>query len=190
MPDRPVTAHARDGLGAASRVRPGDGLRDLRVAFLTSLLGDLQVAFLDLDRLVEAASGEIERMPEAVRSLRRVFIEEICRRMAIVASRHRSVRRLEPAVVLLGHDVAVGARGRIVGQVRRAFGVYEGVDAQAHRRAYQNTHNQTLKRALVQAAAPYETSNLCCHLKSQILTQASLYFFPAPSASAKEVNLP
>jgi hypothetical protein len=55
------------------------------VALLTSLLGDLQVAFLDLDRFVEAARREVERVPEAVRGLRRVLAEEIRGRMAVVA---------------------------------------------------------------------------------------------------------
>jgi hypothetical protein len=106
------------------------------MALLTGLLSDLQVAFLDLDRF---ARGEVERMPEAVRGIRRVLAEEIRWRVAVVAGGYGAVRRLQPAVLLLVHNVAVGARRVIVHQVRRAFGVNERVDAQPDHHAYGNT---------------------------------------------------
>src|SRR5215475_6672093 len=96
-------------------------------SFLAGLLGDRQVALADPYWLVKCLGGEIERMPEAIRSLRRVLAEEIRGRVVVVAGGDGPVRRLQPAVVLLVHDMAVGARGRVIRQVRRALRVNKSV---------------------------------------------------------------
>ena len=74
---------------------------------------------------------ERERVPEPVEGLRRVLAEEVVRRVAVVADGHGVMARLQPPVVLLVHHVAVGARGRIVRQVRAASGVDEGIEPKA-----------------------------------------------------------
>src|SRR5262249_44610734 len=112
-----MTAHACGRLSRAGRVRPGYSLGDFRMAFLACLLSDFQVSFIDLNRFVGDGSSEIERMAEGVRSLRRVLAEEVRGRVAVVAGGDGVVRRLQPAVVLLVHYVAVGARRGVVHQV-------------------------------------------------------------------------
>src|SRR5262245_10055591 len=96
-------------------------------------------------------------MPEAVRGLRRVLAEEIRGRVTVVAGGDGVVRRLQPAVVLLAHDMTVGARSRIVGQIRRSLRVNECIDAQPDCHAYGKSQNQALQRTLFHAAAPCET---------------------------------
>src|SRR5262249_38951146 len=96
---------------------------------------DLQVAVLDLNRLVEAAGSEIERMPEAVRRLGAVFAEEARGRVAVIARGDGAMGRFQPAVILLTHNMAIGSSRGGVHQVRLAFGVNEGIDAQSDRRA-------------------------------------------------------
>ena len=68
-------------------------------------------------------------MPEAVGCFYRVFADEIRWRVAAITGSNRAVRRFEPAVKLFPHDVAIGARRRIVRQVRPAFRIGESVCA-------------------------------------------------------------
>ena len=71
-------------------------------------------------------------MPEPIRCLRRVFPDEICRGMAAIAGRDPAMRRLQPAVEFLLHDMAVGAGRRIIGEVGPTLGIGEGIDADAN----------------------------------------------------------
>src|SRR5215813_2887696 len=68
-------------------------------------------------------------MPESVRCLRGILADEVCRGVAVIAGRHRTVRRLEPAVELFAHNMAVGAGRRIVSEVGPPLGIREGIDA-------------------------------------------------------------
>src|SRR5262245_15345831 len=83
-------------------------------------------------------------MPEAVRRLRRIFAHEICRRVAAIEARHRAMRRLEPAVKLLAHDVAVGAGCRVISEVGPTLGIGEGINTDANG----NTDNHSQQDAL------------------------------------------
>src|SRR5688500_10797535 len=68
-------------------------------------------------------------MPEAVVGLDGVLADEIVWRVAVVASRHRMMARLLPAIVMLAHDVAVDAGPRIAAEIRKAFAVTNGIAA-------------------------------------------------------------
>src|SRR5262244_664875 len=83
-------------------------------------------------------------MPEPIRCLGRVFPYQIRRGVAAVAGRNRAVRRLEPAVELLLHDVAVGAGRRVVSEVGPTLGISEGINADADG----NTDNHSKQDAL------------------------------------------
>src|SRR5215475_2007384 len=83
-------------------------------------------------------------MPEPIRCLRRVFPDEICRGVAAIAGRDRAVRRLEPAVEFLLHDMAVGAGRRIIDEIGPTLGIGESIDADADG----NTDNHSKQDAL------------------------------------------
>ena len=85
----------------------------------------------NLNRLVKTAEREIIRMPKTVRGFGVVFPQNIGRRMTIVAGRRRVMTRFLPAVVLLLHNVAVGARHRVVAHIRIAFRIDERINADA-----------------------------------------------------------
>src|SRR5262249_19200205 len=83
-------------------------------------------------------------MPEPVRCLGCIFADEICRGVAAVAGGNRAMRRLEPAVELLLHDMAVSAGRRIIREVGPPLGIGEGIDADANG----NTDNHPKQDAL------------------------------------------
>src|SRR6185503_3398814 len=116
MPHRIVAAQTGELPAGRRRVRRLDGADNLAVAVTAGLLGDHAAVRLDLNVILVAAGGEKKRMPEAVRRLGRILARETGGSVAAIAGRHRAVRRLEPAVELLPHDVAVGAGGRIVSE--------------------------------------------------------------------------
>ena len=101
------------------------------MAITAGLLGDLPAVRLDLNIVLVAADGEEKRMPEAVGRLGRILADKVCRSVAAIAGRHRAVRRLEPAVELLLHNVAVGAGRRIVSQIGPTLGIGKSVGADA-----------------------------------------------------------
>ena len=127
------------------RVRPVYRLCQLGVTLVARLFGYGQIARADLDGFVETARREIEGMPKAIRRLGGVFADQARWRVAIVAGRHRTMRRFQPAVILLVHHMAIGARSRVVSQIRSAFGVNKGVNAHARSQAHQRRQNQSAK---------------------------------------------
>ena len=80
-------------------------------------------------------------MPEPVPRLGCIFADEIMRRVAIVAGCDRLVARLQPAAVLVFHDVAIRTGERIVAHVRIALAVPERVHAHADRETEPNAEN-------------------------------------------------
>src|SRR5262245_52644546 len=130
-------------------------------------------------------------MPEAVRSLGGVFAEEARGRVAVVARGDGAMARFQPAVILLAHDVAIGARCGIIGQVRPALRVDEGVRAQSDRRADRYAENQTLKRTLFHAAAPCEIrSVLRVGFEPDVNTTTKQMIAKGPSNTKPGVNVP
>ena len=144
MPDRVVAPQAGELPGARNRMRCFNGINDFSMAVATRLLGDVTAVRLDLNIVLIAAGGEKEGMPEAVRGLRRVFADQVFRRVTAVAARDRAVRRLEPAVELFTHDVAVRARRGVVGHVGPAVGVGERVGANADGHADRDPEHDAL----------------------------------------------
>jgi len=106
-----------------------DGLRDVFVAMAASRFGYLVVEVGDPDDVRVVPCSEIERMEESVRSLNRIFADDIVRRVAIVAGRHRMMARLDPCVILRLHDVAICASLRVICEVGVALGVNECIQA-------------------------------------------------------------
>ena len=102
---------------------------DVLVAALAGVVDDAEVAFLDPDGFMETACCKRERMPEPVGGFGEIFWNRGARRVAIIAGGHGPVAGFDPAVMLTLHDVAVGARGRIVGQVGCPFRVMKRVRA-------------------------------------------------------------
>lgn len=95
--------------------------------------GNATVPFRDAYRLREIPGGKGIRVEESVYHLGRVLPYKIVGRMAVVAHRYVSVARLDPAVVLLIHNVAVLAGERIIGKIRCAACVDKCESAYADR---------------------------------------------------------
>ena len=164
MPHRAVAAHAGNSLTALRRMRAVDRLRDFGVTLQASLFGDRQIAFADLNGFVKAARGEVKRMPKSVGGFGGVFPHQARRRVAIVAGGDRAMRRLQPAVVLLVHNVAIGARSRIVGQIGVALGVHERVGADPNCDPNQASHNDVSQGAEFHVLS-IPVSKICIEIK-------------------------
>lgn len=138
MADVTMAAHAAQRL-----IRPRrriDRLDDVSVTGATGAFGDARIHRRDANRFRERASGEVERMPEPIAGFGCVFADEVVRRVAVVAHRHAAMARSLPAFELLPHDVAIGAGGGIVRQVRAAARIEERVAANAQQQSNCSTH--------------------------------------------------
>jgi hypothetical protein len=127
MPHVAVAPDARDLFKVACLARDRYRFDHLLVAVTARLFRHVAVALGYLYRLMETARGEIIRMPETVRGLCVIFPDEVVRRVAVVAGGDGVMARFLPAVILLVHHVAVGARARIVAQIRVPFSVNKRV---------------------------------------------------------------
>ena len=119
-----------------------DGFGDFRVTLSAGLIGNLPVAFRDLDRVGIISDGEVEGVPESVFGLGLVFAKKIVRRVAIIARGDAAMARVDPAVILILHDVTIDAGLRIVGEIRRALRINEGVSADPQREAEDRSQHQ------------------------------------------------
>ena len=115
-----------------------DGLGYLLVTVTASRFRDFMVALRNAQRIGEVARCEVERVPETVTRLGHVLADQVMLGVAVVADGHGMVRRLGPGGIMLGHDVAVGAGGRIVGQIGCASRVYKGECTDPDRHTEQN----------------------------------------------------
>jgi len=148
MTDCAVTTDARQ-LPFVRSMDAFDSFHNLLMALAARRFGDGVVARGDLQRVWEASGGETERMPEAVGSLRRVLRDEARRRVTVVADGDRTVARLQPAVEVLLHDVAVGARRRVIRHVGPALGVEKRVAADPDHDAERYADKNSLKSSQV-----------------------------------------
>ncbi len=105
------------------------------MAITTLLLGHLSVPLGYSYRLMKTAQREIIGMPEPIRSLGVIFADEILGRVAIVTGRRGVMTGLLPAVILLVHDVTIGARRRVVAHVRIPLSVPKRIHANPHGKA-------------------------------------------------------
>src|SRR5215831_4666120 len=105
--------------------RVGHGIDEALVTAHAVHAHDVAVVRGDLDRLLEVLQGEGGGVTEAVVGLGQPLREARVRQMALDARRGVPVAALEPAVVLIVHDVAVHARARIGGKVGETVRVDE-----------------------------------------------------------------
>ena len=147
MSHRVVAAQASELSAARRRVRRFDSIDNFYMTITAGLLGDLPAVPLDLNIVLVAADGEEKRMPESVGRLGRILADKVCRSVAAIAGRHRAVRRLEPAVELLLHNVAVGAGRRIVSEIGPTLGIGKSVGANADGNADHDSEQNALDRA-------------------------------------------
>ena len=124
-----MAAQARELRTLRCRMGGFDSINNFLMTGTASLLGDVPAVGLDLNIILVAAGGEKKRMPETVRSLGEIFADEICRSMTAIAGRNCAMRRFDPAIKLLLHDMAVGAGRRIVSEVGPTLGIGKGVRA-------------------------------------------------------------
>ena len=83
----------------------------------TGPFSDGQVTAANLDRLMKGVRRKVEGVPETVVSFGDVLAYELGRCVTVVTYRDIAVARLDPTGILRLHDVAVGARRRIVREV-------------------------------------------------------------------------
>ena len=94
------------------------------------LLDHPAIVLMHLNLIGEIPRRERQRMEKPVSRLAVVFPHEVVGGVAIVARSELAVRRFDPTIELLPHDVAIDARLRIVRHVRRAVGVAKSKDPQ------------------------------------------------------------
>ncbi len=110
-------------------------MHNVPMTFATCVFRDAQAPILDLNRFVKLARGKGERMKESVLCLGEIFCQKAMRGMAIIAGGDGPMAGLCPGVEVILHDVTVGARPRIVAQIRRTLRVCESVSADPGRAA-------------------------------------------------------
>lgn len=130
MPNFGVAMHAGE------HVLPDDRrqqrMRDRLVAVDAGAVRDRTIAGLDLDRVLEIAERESQRMKETVIRLGDPLADRVVGQMAIVANRHVVMAAVLPGIEVLLHDVAVDTRLRIVAEVAGALSVAEREGSQTH----------------------------------------------------------
>jgi len=124
------------------RGRAFNHFNDTGVTFSASIVGDLLIAFGDLNRIRIVARREIERMPEAVLRLGGILANEISRRVAVITGRYTAMARLDPTIILILHDMAIHASLGIIGHVRAALGIDERESTHPERNAKSSAENR------------------------------------------------
>jgi len=97
------------------------------VALPASPFDDFPVVLLDTKRLWKMSRSEGYTVPKAVGGFCEVLRDQPLGRVTIIAACHRMVRGLRPRLIVISHDVAVHACPRIVGKVRSALCIKEGI---------------------------------------------------------------
>ena len=123
-------------------MRPGDGRSDLFVTAAASRFRNPFVPRPNQNIVWKSPRRKSKRVEESVLNLGRVLARKIMRSVAIVASSHRAVRRFDPRIVILLHDVAVRARLRIVRKIRISACVHKCIDSKTGSHADQNGHEK------------------------------------------------
>src|SRR5262245_47891236 len=113
--------------------RIGHGIDEGLVTAHAVHANDVAVVRGDLDRLLEVLQGEGSGVAEAVVGLGQPLRDARVRQMTLDARRGVPVAALEPAIVLVVHDVAVHARARVGGEIGEAVRVDERERADAGR---------------------------------------------------------
>jgi hypothetical protein len=146
MSHRVVAAQAGELPATRCRVHWFNSVDNFLMTGTAGLLGNLPAVRFDLNIVLVAARGEEKRMPEAVGRFRRILADEVCRGVAMVAGRNRAVRRLEPAVELLAHHMAVGAGRRVVSKIGPTLGIGESINTDANGNTNDHSKEDALNR--------------------------------------------
>ncbi len=113
------------------------------MAATTCILRYLMIKLRDLDCVGVSSGREVERVPESVVRLYRIFPDDVVRGVTVVARSDRVMARLQPCVILSPHHVAIHACSGIVRQIRISLGVHKGIRPQSECQAYEHSrHNQ------------------------------------------------
>ena len=138
MPNVKVATDARHLLFRFPIGQQIDGMYDIRMAVTARLLGDLAIVIRNLNGVWVIAGGEGQRMEKAISSLAIPLADKaVVRRVAVVANGHIAVRRLQPGVVLILHDVAIGTRFGIAGEIRRPLRIVKRIRSNSPRTSHQ-----------------------------------------------------
>ena len=106
-------------------------MHEVRMAVQARVLRHAPVPRFDLDRFMEILQREGERMKEAVVCLGDPFAERMVREVAIITRGYMFMTARLPRVIVVVHDVAVGAGGRVIRQIRQPATVAEREHADA-----------------------------------------------------------
>ena len=91
-----------------------DVMHDILMTFAAGILRHALAAWLHADGIVKMARSEGERMKKNVIRLSKILSDNVGRRVAIVARRGGAMTGFDPTIEVVLHDVAIGARSRIV----------------------------------------------------------------------------
>src|SRR5262245_42378674 len=117
MPHVVMTFRAREPLAAGVDARRVNRRGDLGVARSTGPLGHGAIARGYPQGIGITTRREVEGVPEAVLRLRQILRNQPGWRVAVVADGHGSMAGARPGDVVIAHDVAVRAGGRVIRQV-------------------------------------------------------------------------
>ena len=119
--------------GPAHRI---DVMHDILMTFSAGILRHAFAARLHANGIVKMARSKGERMKKTVIRFGEILSEHAGWRVAIVAGCDGTMAGFDPTIEMVLHDVAIGARSRIVAQVRRAFCIDESVSAETRRASH------------------------------------------------------
>lgn len=139
-----MTTYAAGFRGTHSGVWSFDRFHDLLMTLATRLFSYIAATLSDVDVVRVPTSGEVVGMPEAVLRLGCIFRDETGRRMAVVADGNGAMARLQPAAVLVLHDMTVDTCISIVGHVGISTRIDKRVRADPHDQAERYAQDQPL----------------------------------------------
>src|SRR5687767_13573802 len=128
------------------RVRAFNSVHDFLMTFPAGFFGDLKAVLGNAYVVFEPTGGEVVRMPESVARLGHVLADELRRRVAVVADGCVAMTRLQPAAVLLVHDVTVRAGRGIVCHVRIPFRVNKRVGSDTDGKSQRDAKDDSLSK--------------------------------------------
>jgi hypothetical protein len=138
-----VTTKAAGLLAFRIRVGAFDSLHDFLMTLPAGLFSHFTTAGGDVDVVLEPTRREIVGVPETVACFGGVLCDETWRSVAVVADGDGTVTRLNPAVELVLHDVAVYTCFSIVGHVRITAGVDERIRTDTQQHTYRDSQDNS-----------------------------------------------
>jgi len=123
----------------AARLQGQHLVDEFGVALQARILRHASIPGLDLNRVVVVIECKGQGMKEPVVGLGRPFSDEVVGQMAIVADGNTLMRRFLPRIEMILHDMAIGARLRVIAEVAGALSVTEREYAKAEQNAAHDT---------------------------------------------------